>query len=239
MEVSFVSPDTCGFAKVAALSASNAARLSVKREKGESSNKLKARIMEERHRVFLATFEQNKESFNVSFQSFNKRFPLLQSHMNNWNRRKNDEKKDYLEKFSVANWKELLTNKKREHSISKCKGCFAHYPEVQAHFPVFSRRLKAKAAQNPFSICNDLRKNTPQPNKSEIKNAAALLYKKTSPVFEKWSGGTTLGEALTKVCAANVEQKKSAKEKKNIRRKILRETKENVEKQWEENSLLR
>ena len=236
----FLDPKTCGFAKVAAPQAAKSARM-IQREERESSTEFRARCMQERFKMFRDTFSSSGESFEIDFSQFNLKLAALQSAVSKWSPRKKDAKKHYLAKFSVESWKILSEARQREHTLFDCKGCHQHYPAVQALFPLRSPRLQHRAKENPFVETRKLGKRltTKLLNKTQIKDTAKTLYDSLNPLFESVSGGISFAEALTKVPEANLEIKKSNAEKKAVRRRILREVKENIEEQWRDTSLIR
>jgi len=42
---------------------------------------------------------------------------------------------EYETTFSIANWKSLAEEKKKEHTLSNCVSCSQKFPELQASFP--------------------------------------------------------------------------------------------------------
>lgn len=237
----FLDPKACGFGKVAAFHAAKQAK-SMKRDMNEGTAKFGARCLQERFRLFRETFTSRAESFEVEFLEFNKKFDSLQATISKWSPRKKKEKELFLAEFSVENWRSLSEAKKREHTLFDCKGCHQNYSTVQALFPVKSRRLQKRAMENPFVVANGLAIGTASKalvNKTQIKETAKALYDSINPVFQSVSGGMSFAEALSQVPATNLEIRKSKTEKKAVRRKILREAKENVEAQWRETSLTR
>lgn len=58
-------------------------------------------------------------------------------------------------------------------------------------------------------------------------------------MFQSISGGVSFAEALTKVPETNLKMKQTKYEAKKVRRQLIKESKENIEDQWKESSLLR
>jgi len=230
-----VNPETCGFAKVAAFNAAKESRAILKEK-----NSSKSQELQETFKLFCDALKEHSNAQEIDFQTFVRRFPYFEAVIKKWNPRKKAEKDTYFAKFSSESWTNLSQAKKREHSFSNCKGCYQNYADIQALFPVRSPNLKKKAKNNPFNVVKELQSNSklnPVSKRIAI-NGASLLYEKLNPAFEKWSG-IPLGEALSKVPEAKVEVKKSAGERKNVRRNIMRAAKDKVETQWKETALQR
>ena len=243
MSGGFVSPATCGFAKVAALTAAKKARTFLK-ENRDHAKSSKSQEVEARYRFFNEVFEDcNPEAFTIDFKTFCTRFLSLEAAVTKWNPRKKADKEKYLHQFSCEQWATLSQVRKKEHSFSNCKACYHSYADIQALFPVRSPLLKNKGKENPFRAAAEINSNMnkgacKRPSKSTVTSAAREVFQKLNPTFEKWSG-ITMGEALSKVPEANLEVKKSKTEKKKIRRKLLRGAVKDVEAHWKETSLQR
>ena len=103
MERSFLSPTTCGFAKVAALEASKQVGI-LKKLENEGNAKFKSRKLQERFNIYCSFFEEHSEAFKIDISTFNKRLPPLQAIICKWNPRKKLERDHFLAKFSVESW---------------------------------------------------------------------------------------------------------------------------------------
>lgn len=241
MSGAFLSPTTCGFAKIAALHASKSAR-STKKERENLGGSPRSLELKARYDVFCDIFQDRQEGFSIDMQTFNKRFPALQNAINKWDSKKKAEKETYFDTFSVDNWMKLSPSRKQEHCFVNCNGCFQSYAAVQAVFPVKSLRLKSKAKTNPFLVASALNDSNTRACKTlQMKNVmdgAKAIYQTLNPAFEKWSG-VPFAVALTKVPEANVERKRSKAEKKKARRDVLRKAKEKTQENWNETSLIR
>ncbi|KAK3698436.1 hypothetical protein QZH41_010013 [Actinostola sp. cb2023] len=129
------------------------------------------------------------------------------------------------------------------HSFQCEKSKSEKESKKQSFYSVDTRTKKKKCSRFECPYCNvvkELQSNSklnPVSKRIAI-NGASLLYEKLNPAFEKWSG-IPLGEALSKVPEAKVEVKKSAGERKNVRRNIMRAAKDKVETQWKETALQR
>jgi len=243
MAGTFLCPNTCGFAKIAALEISRERSSLIRREKGESNTKYQARLKQEMYKEFNDTFTDTMDRFSVQFLQFHKKLPGLKDTINKWNFRKSDEKSCYMETFTRKNWKKLSDTRKKEHSFSNCKGCAVRYANIQVLFPIKSSFLKGKAKVNPvFAALGEANKTrakelSTKPSPTNIKNAAKAIYDKVSPLFEK-SFNVSFAEGLSKVPELLL-QHKTLNERRNDRRNHYRNTKEGIENQMEETAFLR
>jgi len=155
----FLCPNTCGFAKIVAVEVARETSSSMRREKGESNTRYQARLKQEMFKKYNDTFSDSVERFSIDFLQFHKKLSGLRETINKWNFRKSDEKSKYLETFSQKNWIKLSVARKREHSLSNCKGCAIRNTEVQSYFPVKSSFLKGRAKINPvFAAVQEVNK---------------------------------------------------------------------------------
>lgn len=231
MVATLICPTSCGFARVAALEIVRETTKTFKRENGEGTAKFKARLMQECYRQFNEVFKDRAEDFAIEFLKFQKKIPALRAMFSNWNPRKKEEKENYLKTFSSKNWEKIAPAKKNEHSFANCKGCYHHYPEVQALLPVKSNQFLGMAKENPFFVAS---KEQIKPCKAtEVKDIARALYSKVDATFQK------VCEALTKLPELQIQKKKSPVEAKRERRAAYRKYKQQVEGEWEKTSLLR
>jgi len=245
MSGTFLSPNTCGFARIAAIEIAREIPRSIQRGKEESSTKYQARVKTETFKGFKNTFEDCPENFSIDFLQFDKKLPGLRNAVNKWNFRKADEKQKYLETFSQNNWVKLSLTRKKEHSFTECKGCALRYSHIQAFFPVKSAYLKGKAKQNNTILqalgeVNRLRSqepSPPKPSKKNIKDAAKAIYDKVAPLFEK-TYKADFAKSLSQSPELNL-QNKNPNERRAERRAHYRKSKEDVEKQMEETAFLR
>lgn len=240
MSGTFLCPNTCGFARVVALELSRKTAGSLRKQQGESSTKFQARVKQEIFKEFNIAFSECGEQFLIDSLKFHKKLPGLRATFTKWNFRKAKEKAEYLEVFSIENWKKLSSPRKKEHSFANCKGCKVRYVSTQAYFPVKSNVLKSKAKANPvFAADTEVRKlkENCKPTKTNIKNAAKAIYDKVSPLFEE-TFKTSFAEALAYLPELNL-QCKTPNERRNDRRHYYRHSKKNMEKQMEETAFLR
>ena len=242
MSGSLLCPNSCGFAKALALEAARDVGHLVK-EKRESVTKHRARIQQEQFKKYNGYFQDVHSGFVIEFAKFQRQLPKLRDAVNKWNFRKADEKLRWLNCFSYSSWQKLSLLRKKEHSLSNCRGCAVHNAEVLAFFPLKSAYLKGKAKANPvFSAkqaVSQLRGSTRRvrPLQTDIKNTAQAIYSNVAPSFEA-TFNVSFAEALTKIPDLNLELK-TKNDKRSDRRNQYRKYKENVETQMSETAFLR
>lgn len=242
MSSSFLCSSSCGYAKVAAVEIARAVEAEIKRAEKEGTSKFRSRIQQEQFHRFNDVFKERADAFRVEFLHFQKKLPGIRKAFSNWNSRKKAEKQTFLEQFSVLNWRALSESRMQEHSFANCKGCYHRHSEILATFPVHSLFLKSKGKENPFAtdtIKRTLAQNTPtRVSIKDAGNTAKALYDKINPLFEK-ACHTTFAKALAKSTDLELQLKPTKGEKKESRRKVLREVKTKIENEWKETSLLR
>ena len=96
---------------------------------------------------FLMVFSENKEAFDISQHTFNKRSPVL---LNNFNKWRGESKTKYLEHFSSTAWASLSEAKKGLHTISNCRACQTNDLLFHSLIPLRSNRLKGS---DPVTAC--------------------------------------------------------------------------------------
>lgn len=94
METSFLSPDTCRFAKVAALEVAKRAG-QLKKLNEEVTAKFKSRVLRERFNIYCGFFEEHCKAFEIDVLTFNKRLSPLQATISKWNPCKKTEKQTF------------------------------------------------------------------------------------------------------------------------------------------------
>ena len=247
MTGTFLCPTTCGFARSIAYQLSVDIRGKFKKNDGKNDGKANAkyasRLMQEQYLQFNSAFEVVKENFTLPYIMFAKKLPLLRDAIKKWSPRNYDDRKKYLDVFSLENWKKLSNTKQNEHSFMNCRGCAVRYSGTQALFPVKSTLHKSKALTNPvFAAINEAHTAVSnssglKPSQQDMKQAVKNFYNKTSPIFQK-TYNASLGECLSKVPDLNIQhQTKNVIRKK--RRNQYRASKQNVENQMQETAFLR
>ena len=137
----FPCPDTCGFAKVAALEIEEQVRNTGK-ENSEHLPKGKEnqyKLRQERYQPFNANFndkEDGRTNFEINFTMYNTNLIKLQGIVRKWNFCKSKEKKQYLDTFCLKLWKKLSDKRKSEHQLMNCMGSAARYAAIQVFFMV-------------------------------------------------------------------------------------------------------
>lgn len=80
METSFLSPATCGFAKIVALEAGKWVGI-LKKSENKGNTKFKSRKLQERFKIYCSFFEEYSEAFEVNISTFNKRLPPTSNYL--------------------------------------------------------------------------------------------------------------------------------------------------------------
>ena len=244
----FLSPDTCGFAKIAALEIEKEVKNAVKGNGAPSSDNT-TKLKQEQYNQFNAYFNNSKggkNRFEISFLKYNINVLRLKTAVGKWNYQKSAEKKQYLETFSLKQWQKLSHQKKAEHCLANCRGCALRYATVLAFFPVKSRFLQGRCRKsNPIlharNQAEKLKSPTIKPKQSEVKHSAKAIYQVLSTPFEN-TFGTTFAQALAAIPELDLQtgnNKENKKEKKKQRRGQYRKAKENIEQQMKDTAFLR
>ena len=220
----FLSPDTCGFAKIAALEIEKEVKNAVKRN-GASSSDNTTKLKQEQYKQFNAYFnnsEGGKNRLEISFLKYNIKGPRLKTAVGKWSYQKSAEQKQYLETFSLKQWQKLSQQKKDEHCLANCRGCALRYATVQAFFPVKSRFLQGRCRKsNPIlhtrNQAEKLKWPTIKLKQSDVNHPAKAIYQVLSTPFEN-TFGTTFAQALAAIPELDLQtgsNKENKKEKKN------------------------
>ena len=232
MSLSFIHPLTCGFAKCAAHFVLSK---NFTEDKTENIKQNQARAFLHRYEVFKDIFKDREDAFDVEYKTFLKNLQALRKCMTKWSRNGNSqEKKTYLETFALEKWQKLSNAKKEQHSLSKCKGCYHHFPEVQAMFPVKSNFHKTSAKENPFFQA----KNLPKITGTALKDSTKKIYNCVNKPFEK-TFGLSFAEAQTKVPDINLQQKPTKLARKQELRTTYQKVKSQIQEEWNKTSVER
>ena len=142
MNESLLSPNTCCFAKVAAIFSCKEARKKLTSNEGHKGN---SAFLELRFKISKDVCKSREDVYNVDFRHFNKKIVKLEPAITHWNSRNLDDRKKFSETLAVEEWKTLPIHKKRKHTLSSCKGCQQSYgmynPLIQLN-QTFLRRCK-------------------------------------------------------------------------------------------------
>ncbi|CAB3980182.1 Hypothetical predicted protein [Paramuricea clavata] len=110
----FPCPDTCGFAKVAALEIEEQIRNNAKENSELTKGKENEyKLKQKQYQQFNTNFnnkEDGRNNFEINFTKYNTNLIKLRSIAGKWNFRKSNEKKQYLDTFSLKQWKKLSEN---------------------------------------------------------------------------------------------------------------------------------
>jgi hypothetical protein len=246
----FPCPDTCGFAKVAALEIEEQIRNNAKENSELTKGKENEyKLKQEQYRQFNTNFnnkEDGKNNFEINFTKYNTNLIKLRSIVRKWNFRKSNEKRQYLDTFSLKQWKKLSEERKSEHRLANCRGCAVRYAAVQAFFPVKSQFLKGRIKSSPVLRAHNeaakLKSPSVKPKRSDVKKSAKAIYEAISPTFKN-TFGTSFAEALASVPESQLQTKKipnkDNQEKHKVRREQYRKAKENIEEQMKDTAFLR
>lgn len=247
----FLCPDTCGFAKVAALEIENQVRNDARNNDkilhGGTNYDKKHISRQEQYKLFNANFNNNgQDKFQINFSKYYTNVKKLRSTVKKWNFRKSAEKKEYLKTFSLKKWKKLSEERKNEHKLSNCRGCAVRYAAIQAFFPVKSQFLKARTKSNAVLCAHNEARRLKSPslkgNQRDISNSAKAIYKAISPAF-KDAYGTSFSEALASVPESQLQVKNTPNHDHQMKRKQRRaqykKAKENIEDQMKQSAFLR
>ena len=225
----FLSPDTCGFAKIAALEIEKEVKNAVMGN-GASSSDNTTKLKQEQYKQFNAYFnnsEGGKNRFEISFLKYNINVLRLKTAVAKWSYQKSAEKKQYLETFSLKQWQKLSQQKKDEHCLANCRGCALQYATVQAFFPVKSCFLQGRCRKsNPIlhaqNQAEKLKSPTIKPKRSDVKHHQVL-----STPFEN-TFDTTFAQALAAIPELDLQtgsNKENKKEKKKTKERPIQESK--------------
>ena len=242
MVISLVHPHTCGFAKVAIWRFTKNVTEKIKRGDNETPYQHRVRSVQIIHEHFGQMFTNKR--FAVDFKTFQKKLPDLRKKFSTWNPRKKKEREQYFEAFSADNWKELSLERKNEHSLMNCRGCFHRYSVYQSFFPVQSKQFQGCNKENPVILAQNIAANTSRKagnvkcTRREYKDGAQKVYEQINPAFERVFN-VPLEKALTAIPSLNIQNKKSPTEIKRDRRKQLRQAKTKIEEHWKNTSVIR
>ena len=141
MVLSILHPHTCGFARVAAWQIAKEVDDGVRRDVGESPKSFISRQIQERFERYNLIFQGNENLCFPNAQCLNKILGDLRKKFSSWDRRKIDERNEYIDTFSIANWTKLPPNSQLEHNVQECKACLEKNSRQQTLFPIKSRRF--------------------------------------------------------------------------------------------------
>ena len=122
--MSVIDPLSCGFVKVAAYSVLSQ-RYNVKKSPDESKKDCKSRLLQVQFQKYNEYFQIDQYTdLGVTYKQFVNNFPKIICTIKNINKRNNSLKTELLDVFSLQNWSSLNEDKKLQHSLTNCQGCF-------------------------------------------------------------------------------------------------------------------
>ena len=124
-----------------------------------------------------------------------------------------EKRSEYLQYFSLQNWKALPESQKSEHAMSNCDACQVHHFAMQSFFrtvPSWSHKSWFKM----FSLKMQARQTAKvKPTQKDIKSAVKHIYSQIDAPFQKVFK-VSFAEAQTKVSELELQKKKNKIEKK-------------------------
>ena len=149
---SLLDPRMCGFAKVAAFHVFKTSAAKVSRQPNEGTAKYKAKVCRKQYDDFLEIFDDRRSEFTVDYRQFMRKLPALKEKFLKWSGRRQKQKEEYLETFSVEKWTQMSNAKKFEHTFVNCKGCYHYHAEVCSYLISKSPSMQTAAKEIPFSV---------------------------------------------------------------------------------------
>lgn len=240
----FLSPSSCGFARVAALELGRRVSAELLKEEKEGQVKFCARKLQEHYKRYIELFKEQDGDFQIDLTKFRKKLPPLRDFFKSWNPRQKKEKERYLSHFSPESWSQLPLEIKKEHRLANCTGCQKREAEFQALLPVRSRQFIGIAKENVHFRSNDIKippvaQKRPQPfSQTDVKKIAKGLYDRVNSAFEKICE-VPFAAAIAKVPELGLQKRKSPNELRKERRDRYRKAKSKIEDAWKADSLER
>jgi hypothetical protein len=146
----FPCPDTCGFAKVAALEIEEQIRNTAKENSELTKGKENEyKLKQEQYRQFNTNFnnkEDGKNNFEINFTKYNTNLIKLRSIVRKWNFRKSNEKRQYLDTFSLKQWKKLSEERKSGKLQGVCCEICCSPSILSSQITVFERKNQVKSS---------------------------------------------------------------------------------------------
>ena len=193
---SFLDPRVCGYAKVAALHVDKTSWQKVSKGPRGGDVLHKSRVKSQQYSDFNEIFSDRQLDFSIDFQQFAKRLPSIKELFARWKGRDYKNKVEYLDTFSVENWKKLSSTKKNEHTLQDCKACFDNHTKLCPTFPTKSPTNEAAGKENPFTASKQFK--TPSLTAKTLKDATLEIYSEVNTRFKK-AFNISFFEAQTKV----------------------------------------
>ena len=125
-----------------------------------------------------------------------------------------EKRSEYLQYFSLKNWKALPESQKSEHTMSNCDACQVHHFAMQSFFPNGAKLKPQKLVQNVLAENASKANGKVKPTQKDIKSAVKHIYSQIDAPFQKVFK-VSFAEAQTKVSELELQKKKNKIEKKN------------------------
>ena len=128
--------------------------------------------------------------------------------------------------FSAANWKALPVSQKKQHTLSNCGGCEAHYFAVHTLFANGDIVKPQKTVQDVLGKSGLMAQSKFKPDQTAVKCAVKHIYSKPNGLFERIFK-VSFAEAQTKVKERNLQRKRRCIGEKNVKvgRKLAKKNK--------------
>ena len=120
----------------------------MKKSPDESKKDCKSRLLQVQFQKYNEYFQIDQYTdLGVTYKQFVNNFPKIICTIKNINKRNNSLKTELLDVFSLQNWSSLNEDKKLQHSLTNCQGCFKDkkYKNVLAKLPLRGRTFAQKA----------------------------------------------------------------------------------------------
>ena len=124
-----------------------------------------------------------------------------------------EKRSEYLQYFSLKNWKALPESQKSEHRMSNCDACQVHHFAMQSFFPNGAKLKPQKLVQNVLAENASKANSKVKPTQKDMKSAVKYIYSQIDAPFQKVFK-VSFAEAQTKVSELELQKKKNKKGKK-------------------------
>ena len=151
-------------------------------------------------------------------------------------KRKSGERLKYIETFHPKKYKKLPINDKREHSFIDCKSCEKYFSNVQATLEL-NLKISQKKNTDKEMIFDSLETSSSITAKT-LKEDTKEIYNLVNLPFGK-KYGISFAESMTNLKELKIEKKSTKYEKKKKKRRIVRDVKQKIEKDWESDAVER
>ena len=98
-----------------------------------------------------------------------------------------EKRSEYLQYFSLKNWKALPESQKSEHTLSNCDACQVHHFAMQSFFPNGAKLKPQKPAQNVLAENASKANSKVKPTQKDIKSAVKHIYSQIDAPFQSKS----------------------------------------------------